>query len=313
MKAVIFGAGGQDGVYLAEWLGTQGIEVTGLSRANGGDVADYAVVECVVRRLRPDYLFHLAARSTTRHDSLFENHATISSGVLNVLEAVRLHAPDCRVFITGSGVQFANAGQPISERDPFAATSPYAVARIHSVYAARYYRTLGVRAYVGYLFHHESPLRGPEHLCMKIAGLAARVRDGAAERIEIGDLTVRKEAGFAGDIVKGIWTLVSQNEIFEAAIGTGTAYSVQEWAEACFARIGRDWRDHVVPRADVFKPEYFILVSDPATIRSLGWRPETTLEKLAEMMVENVFQQGNHLPGSSADRTAPGVTSQMLR
>ena len=91
-------------------------------------------------------IFQLAAASTTRHDALFENHETISTGALNVLEAARLHAPSARVLIVGSGVQFANTGAPISERDAFEASSPYAVARIHSVYAARYFRRLGVRA-----------------------------------------------------------------------------------------------------------------------------------------------------------------------
>jgi GDPmannose 4,6-dehydratase len=285
MKAVIFGAGGQDGVYLAEWLGTQGIDVSGLSRADGGDVADYASVERLVQEHRPGYLFHLAACSTTRHAALFANHAAISTGALNVLEAVRLHAPDCRVFITGSGVQFVNVGQPISERDEFAATSPYAVARIHSVYAARYYRTLGVRAYVGYLFHHESPLRAPGHLCRDIADAVSRIGRGSNERIRIRDLSVRKETAFAGDIVKGIWTLVSQDAVFESAIGTGVAYSVQDWLEVCFRQIGRDWREFVDVDAEGGRGEYKVLVSDPATIFTLGWRPETGQETLARMMI----------------------------
>ena len=285
MKAVIFGASGQDGVHLTELLKTLGIQVVGVSRSNGGDVADYATVEGIVREARPDFLFHLAASSTTRHEALFANHATISTGSLNVLEAVRLHVPECRVFIAGSGVQFVNAGNPISESDPFEATSPYAVARIQSVYAARYYRTLGIKAYVGYLFHHESPLRKSGHLCKAIADAAKRARAGSADRLEIGDVTVRKEAGFAGDIVEGIWTLVSQVDVFEAVIGTGRAHSIQEWIEACFSKAGCDWRDHIIPRADVFKPEYPVLVSDPATIRSLGWSAKTTFDELAEMMM----------------------------
>lgn len=285
MKAVIFGASGQDGVCLTEWLNTCGVEISGFSRANGGDVADYTVVERIIREARPDFLFHLAASSTTRHDALFANHATISTGSLNVLEAVRLHVPECRVFITGSGVQFVNVGKPISEHDSFEATSPYAVARIQSVYAARYYRTLGIKAYVGYLFHHESPLRKSGHLCKAIAEAAKRARAGAADRIEIGDLTVRKEAGFAGDIAEGMWTLVSQDDVFEAVIGTGIAHSIQEWAEICFSKAGCDWRDHIIPRADAFKPEYPVLVSDPTTIRSLGWSAKTTFDELAEMMM----------------------------
>ncbi|HEX9242994.1 MAG TPA: GDP-mannose 4,6-dehydratase [Anaeromyxobacter sp.] len=287
MKALIFGASGQDGHYLGALCRAEGIEPVGISRVSApvrGDVAHRAEVEELVRAHRPAYVFQLAASSTTRHEALFENHETISTGALNVLEAVRLHAPEARVFIAGSGVQFENTGAPISERAPFAATSPYAVARIQSVYAARYFRSLGVRAYVGYLFHHESPLRKPEHVAMKVALAARRIVAGSAERLEIGDLSVAKEWTFAGDIARAIFTLVRQDAAVEAAIGSGEAHPIQEWIERCFAVAGKDWRDHVDVRAG-FVPEYRRLVSDPATIRSLGWAPTVGFEDLARRMV----------------------------
>ena len=133
MNALIFGASGQDGRYLAAECAARGITPVGVSRAGApvrGDVADRAQVLALVRAHRPAYVFHLAAASTTRHEALFENHATIATGALNVLEAVRLEAPAARVFLAGSGVQFVNTGAPISERDPFAPSSPYAVSRI---------------------------------------------------------------------------------------------------------------------------------------------------------------------------------------
>jgi GDPmannose 4,6-dehydratase len=291
MNALIFGATGQDGAYLRARCLSAGMSVQGVSRSPAadcrpGDIADFAVVEALVRESAPGYIFHLAANSTTRHEALFENHATISTGTLNILEAVRRHQPACRVFLTGSGVQFENTGRPISEKDPFAATSPYAVARIQSVYAARYYRQLGIKAYVGYLFHHESPLRKPNHLCKMIAEAVKRIGQGSDERIRLGDISVKKEAAFAGDIVEGIFTLVSQDKIFEATIGTGVAYSIQDWLEVCFAKIGRNWRDHVDVRSDGFRPEYQVLVSDPATILALGWKPKVGFEALAEMMLK---------------------------
>lgn len=288
--AIIFGSNGQDGLFLADVCRKRQIAVIGVSRSGNpevaGDVADFSFVDTLIRERAPDYVFHLAARSTTRHEALFENHATVSTGTLNILEAVRRHHPGCRVFITGSGVQFENRGEPISEKDPFAATSAYAVARIQSAYAARYYRQLGIRAYVGYLFHHESPLRKPEHLCKRIAETVQRVRAGGDERLRLGDISVRKEVGFAGDIAEGIFTLVSQDKVFEATIGTGVAYSIQDWLEVCFGKIGRDWRDFVDVAAGGFTPEYQTLVSNPATIRSLGWHPRVGLDALAEMMLK---------------------------
>ncbi len=283
--SVIFGISGQDGFYLQERLQREGHLVVGVSRSNGGDVSNRCYVNTLIREVRPDYIFHLAANSTTRHEALFENHETISTGTLNILEAAKAHAPASRLFITGSGVQFVNTGCPISEQDAFAPLSAYAVSRIHAVYAARYFRSLGLRAYVGYLFHHESPLRKSGHLCKAIAELAKRAREGSKEQLTVGDASVRKEVGFAGDIAAGIWSLVSQDAVFEAVIGTGRAYSIQDWIEICFSKAGCDWRKHIILRADGFVPEYPVLVSDPATIFSLGWRPVVDIHALAEMMV----------------------------
>jgi len=284
-KCVIFGATGQDGVYLSRLLLAEGHHVIGVSRSSGGDIAQRAAVEALVRETQPDFIFHLAANSTTSHHALFENHETISTGTLNLLEAVRQYVPECRVFITGSGVQFVNREEPISERDEFAPSSAYAVARIQSAYAARYFRKLGVKAYVGYLFHHESPLRQPDHLSKKISNFARHIGQGGRGTLIIGDVSVKKEITFAGDVVAGIWALVNQDKVFEATIGSGIAHTVEEWLKVCFSKVGRDWREFVRVQDDGFVPEYAVLVSDPRTIFSLGWRPRVSVEALAEMML----------------------------
>ena len=288
--ALIFGASGQDAHYLARLCSADGITPVGVSRSTGGDwlvgdVARREEVEALVRAHRPDFIFHLAANSTTRHDALFENHETISTGALNVLEAARTLAPDARVFLSGSGLQFVNRGEPISERDPFDANSPYSVARIQSVYAARYYRRLGLRAYVGYLFHHDSPLRKAHHVSQKIAQAARRIARGSQEVLEIGDITVRKEWAFAGDIAAGMLALVRQDTVFEACIGTGVAHSIEDWLEACFQTLGQDWRAHVRLQ-EGYRAEYPMLVSDPSTMRALGWNPSFNLPQLAALMMD---------------------------
>ncbi len=287
MNALIFGANGQDGLYLGELCRTQGITPIGLSRSGPGqcaDVGDPDQVRDLVRTHRPEYLFHLAAASTTRHEALFENHRTISTGTLNILEAVKVWSPGTRVFLAGSGLQFVNSGRPISENDPFEATSPYAVARIQSVYAGRYYRTLGLAVYFGYLFHHESPYRKPGHVSKMIALAARRIAAGSAETLELGDIGVEKEWTFAGDVAEAMFALVRQDRVFESVIGSGVTYTIRDWLEQCFGLIGRDWRSHVRLR-EGFVPEYRRLVSDPSTIRSLGWRPEVGFTELARLMM----------------------------
>jgi GDPmannose 4,6-dehydratase len=287
VKALVLGANGQDGPYLIEALRGRGVEATGFSRSGPWsrlDVADGEAVSAVIASARPDYVFHLAARSTTRHEALYENHAAISTGCLNVLEAVRAHAPEARVFIAGSAVQFRNVGQPIDETTPFEASSAYAVARIQSVYAARYFRSLGVKAYVGYLFHHESPRRGTGHLSMTIAQAARRIAAGSDETLEIGDPSVIKEWTFAGDTMEAAVMLASQDEVFEAVVGTGDGHSVEQWLEACFSRVNLDWRDHVRLRSG-FHAEYPRLVSRPERLRALGWRARVAFGELASMMM----------------------------
>src|SRR6266403_2349828 len=287
--AIIFGASGQTGSYLIEVLDRRGYDVIGSSRTNSTypiDVSDYGRVQDLVATLRPDLILHLAARSTTRHEALFENHEAVATGTLNILESAYRHVPRARVFITGSGVQFVNVGKPINEETPFEASSPYAVARIGSVYAARYYRRLGLATYVGYLFHHESPLRAPAHISQKIVHAACAIASGEETKLELGDLTVIKEWTFAGDVAEGIFALLQQDQVFEAVIGSGEGYPIQQWVKACFSALGMDWRPHVelVPK---FVPEYRFLVSDPRRILSLGWRPKTSFLELAKMMMQS--------------------------
>jgi GDPmannose 4,6-dehydratase len=288
MNALILGASGQDGYYLAEVLRTHGIEPICVSRTAGDyqlDVADFRAVEQIIASKHPAYIFHLAACSRTQHCELMENHNTISTGTLNVLEAVRVHCRGARVFITGSAVQFENTGAAIDENTPFEGSSPYAVARIQSVYAARYFRTLGLQTYVGYLFHHESPRRGERHVSRIIADAARRVARGDASPLTLGDLSVVKEWTFAGDTVRAMLMLVQQDSIHEAVIGTGEGHSIRDWLDECFSLVGLNWRDYVRERDD-FRAEYHSLVSNPARIKSLGWLPMVGFGELARLVME---------------------------
>lgn len=290
MKALIFGAAGQDGFYLKNLLEEEKVAVIGVSRSAGpyfkGDVGDAEFVSGLIQKERPDYIFHLAANSTTRHDALFENHGTIATGTLNILESALKFSPHSKIFLAGSGLQFVNRGLPIKETDAFDAGSPYAVERIHSVYAARYFRTLGLKVYMGYFFNHDSPLRSERHLNQKIVMAAKRIAAGSGEKIELGDISVRKEFSFAGDIAGAVWQLVKNDTVFEATIGSGQAYSIQDWLDICFDRINVDWKSVILPNL-LWKKEYDILVSDPSTIFGLGWSPRVDIIQLADMMFNN--------------------------
>lgn len=290
VKAMIFGSNGQDGYYLSKLFERKHIEFIRISRKGNavhGDVGDYGFVEKQIKEYQPSYIFHFAAASTTEHLALFENHQTICTGTLNILEAVKIHCPNAKVFIPGSAMQFKNNGLPIDEHASFEASSPYAVARIQSVYAARYYReTFGLQTYVGYFFHHDSPLRTEQHINQKIVKTVNRISAGSIEKLEIGNIEAKKEFNFAGDIIEAVWLLVNQNIVFEAVIGSGIAYAIKEWVEYCFNKINKDWQEHVVIKNN-YHSEYDVLVSNPKLLKSLGWVPEVGFHQLADLMMRD--------------------------
>jgi GDPmannose 4,6-dehydratase len=288
--AVIFGSAGQDGFYLNSLLRNQHILTVNVSRKNSevnGDVSDYKFVSDLIKKHQPDFVFHLAANSTPRHDALFENQRTICDGTLNILESARLNAPSAKIFLSGSALQFRNEGFPINEKTAFEADSAYAVARIQSVYAARYYRkAFGLRAYVGYFFNHDSPFRTEQHVNQKIAKAAKRISLGSKEELVLGNIEVQKEFNFAGDMVEAVWLLVNQEEVSEAVIGSGKAYRILDWLSYCFESVGLNWEEAVVLEENYISP-YQILVSDPKLITDLGWRPMTSMYQLADMMLND--------------------------
>jgi GDPmannose 4,6-dehydratase len=290
MKAIVIGINGQDGYYLGALLKQTSWDVIGVARSEGdwisGDVSSFKFVEELIKKNQPDAVFHLAANSTTKHNVLFENHETISTGSLNILEAVYRHCSHSKVFLSGSAMQFHNTGLPINEQSPFEASSPYSVARIQSVYAARYYRRMGLRTYIGYFFNHESPLRGPRHISRMITDAVKRIELGSDEKISLGDITVKKEWNYAGDFARAISTLISQENIFETVIGCGKAYSIKDWLELCFSSVKKNWTDFVDLKSG-YTPEYKVLVSDPTLLFSLGYKPEVNFEQLAHLMLGN--------------------------
>lgn len=288
MIAIIFGANGQDGFYLQQLLQLNHCKVIPITRREcclHVDISSYSAVADIIKLNKPDFVFHLAANSTTNHSALFENHSTICLGTLNILEAVKNHSPGTKVFISGSGLQFKNEERPITEGDDFEARDAYSVSRISSVYAARYFRSLGIKTYVGYFFNHESPRRTERHMTKKISEAAKRISKGSTESLEIGDVSVIKEYTYAGDIVKAIWVFVMQERIYEANLGSGLGYSISDWLQMCFGMIDKDWRNYVTLGTN-FRSEYKQLVCDPSLIFSLGWRPEVSLEQLAKIMMD---------------------------
>jgi GDPmannose 4,6-dehydratase len=292
MKAIVFGCNGQDGYYLTKLLNKKNIEVIAVNRPESQhdtDITDYKSVSSLVRAAKPDFIFHFAADSTTKHDAIFDNDKVISLGTINILEAVKNFSPTSRVFISGSGLQFENQGRPISESDAFQARDPYSMSRIHSVYAARYYRKFGLKIYIGYFFTHDSPRRTEIRVAKKITNFVSQIDKWGENKLLLGNIDVIKEWTFAADTVEAVYMFVNQDQIFEAVIGSGIGYSIKEFVEVAFSEVGKDWNDYVSVQTN-FTPEYNILVSNPSLIFSLGWHPRTSMQELACMMIHEVSE-----------------------
>lgn len=159
----------------------------------------------------------------------FENEKIIASGTINILESCRLHVPNSKIFISGSGLQFKNNGTPISEKIPFEARDPYSCHRISSAYTARYYRTLGMQVYIGYFFNHDSPRRSTRHLAKKITDYVKMADSLKHTKLSIGNVDVVKEWTFADDIVEAVFMFVNQDEFYEAVLGSGLGYSISNF------------------------------------------------------------------------------------
>lgn len=288
---MIFGISGQDGYYLKQLLINEGIEVIGVSRSNInyviGNVADYSFVEELIKKHQPTYIFHLAADSTTQHVAMFENYQSISTGTINILEAVYKFSKLSKVFISGSGLQFINNSVPIKETDPFVADDSYSMARIQSVYACRYYRSIGINVYIGYFFNHDSPLRSERHVNKKITMAARRIANGQTEKLLLGDISIQKEFAYAGDIVKAMWLFINNDSVFETVIGSGNAYPLSYWIDFCFSYYKLNWEDHTIIDKGFASP-YKILVSNPTTLHAMGWQPQVNIDELAQMMLNDV-------------------------
>lgn len=286
-KAIIFGSNGQDGYFLKKLLDSNNIITIQVSRKNSdiiGNVSDFKFVKEIIKENKPEYIFHFAADSLIDHSSIFSNNESIVSGTLNILEASRLNSNKSRIFISGSAIQFINHGLPISEKDEFNISNSYSLMRVQSVLTARYYRDLfNLKIYIGYLFNHDSEIRSEYYINQKITQTVLRIKNGSNEKLHIDDPYYTKEFNYAEDIVEAIWMLVNQDKVNESTIGCGKAYSILDWIKICFEIAKLNYKEHTVLKKKEIESQ--ILVSNPKTIHSIGWKPKKAFFDLAKIMM----------------------------
>ena len=308
-RALVTGLTGQDGSFLAELLLAEGYAVTGVVRgwpraslgaaehlrgrvdAVPGELLDPGGLRAAVEEVRPHELYHLAAPSfvpaSWEHPA--EACAAIVDATAALLEAVREVQPAIRVFVASTGAIFGDAGEsPQREETCCRPESPYAIAKLaaqHLVGAMRAHD--GVCACSGILYNHESERRPEQFVTRKLTRAAAAVELGLASEVAVGDLDAVRDWSFAGDLMRGAWLMLQQDEPQDLILSSGVPHTVAEWARAAFACVGRDADDHVRVASELVRtPEATPMVGDSRRARErLGWRPSIDFEQLVERMV----------------------------
>ena len=316
--ALITGITGQDGYYLAELLHKKGYEVYGLIRGQQnpkrtrleqeqpfiklieGDLTDPASLIKAIELSKPDEIYNLGAVSHVGYS--FKTPQLVADvtakGVLNMLEAIRqtggtktmrfYQASTSEMF---GGMNYNRPGKGYDEDALFHPRSPYGVAKLYGHWITRNYReSYGMHASCGILFNHEGPRRGLEFVTRKISNGVARIHLGKQSQIELGNLNAKRDWGYAGDYVEGMWLMVQQDKPDDYVMATGEMHSIKEFLDLAFKQVGiDDWHPYVKQNQALIRPaEVDVLYGNPAKAeRELGWKRHVNFPELVKMMVEN--------------------------
>ncbi|MEM1333027.1 MAG: GDP-mannose 4,6-dehydratase [Actinomycetota bacterium] len=318
-KAFITGITGQDGQHLAEFLHGKGYDVYGMVKGQNnpraakvqeempyvelvsGDLADLPSLVSALQQVQPDEVYNLGAISFVALSfSQPELTANITGlGVLRMLEAIRMvggteHNP-IRFYQASSSEMFGQVREtPQNELTPFHPRSPYGCAKVfgHDI-VVNYRESYGLHASSGILFNHEGPRRGIEFVTRKVTNAVARIKLGLQHELVLGNMDSKRDWGYAGDYVRGMWMMLQQDEPGDYVLATGETHTIEEFVEMAFAEVGiSDWRSHVRQDPKFFRPaEVDLLIGDASKAKTeLGWEPEVDFPGLVKMMVAHDLQ-----------------------
>jgi GDPmannose 4,6-dehydratase len=316
-RALITGITGQDGSYLAELLLSKGYEVYGMTRRAStfntsridhlykdphdrdvrlrlvyGDLSDSSSLNQIIKTIRPHEVYNLGAQSHVRTSFDIPEYTidVTGLGTVRLLEAIRETGVKTKFYQASSSELFGSVREtPQRETTPFYPRSPYACAKALAFYATVNYReAYGLFACNGILFNHESPRRGETFVTRKITCAVANILAGRQRKLYLGNLDAKRDWGFAGDYVEGMWLMMQHSQPDDYVLATGEAHSVREFLEEAFSYVGLDWHEYVETDPRYFRPtEVDLLLGDATKARGrLGWRPKVGFSALVRMMVD---------------------------
>lgn len=310
MRALICGVGGQDGAYLSKLLLDKGYEVIGASRdamaSSFGNlrrlgirdqvtttsmaVSDFRSVLQNLDKHRPDEIYNLAGQSSVglSFEQPVETMESIAIGTLNLLEAIRFYGKSIRFYNAGSSECFGDTDAiPANEATPFKPRSPYAVAKAsaHNL-VANYREAYSLYACTGILFNHESPLRPERFVTQKIVRTAARVASGSNEKLEMGNIDIQRDWGWAPEYVEAMWKMLQLDDPQDFVIATGRTVSLEFFIGQAFQFFGLNYKDYLVVNPNFYRPtDIHIGSGDPSKANELlDWRAQVNIETVIENM-----------------------------
>jgi GDPmannose 4,6-dehydratase len=315
LKAFVTGITGQDGSYLTELLINKGYEVHGLVRRAStynrqridhlrkkdfplflhyGDMGDSSSIAKLLYRIEPDEIYNLAAQSHVRVSFDIPEYTGDVCGIgtarlLDVIVEAKAHR-HVKFYQASTSELFGQVIEtPQSETTPFNPRSPYACAKAYAHYLTINYRqAYGLHASCGILFNHESPRRGESFVTRKITLSAARIKLGLQKKLVLGNIDAKRDWGYAPEYVVGMWKMLQQKQPDDYVLATGETWSVREFLEEAFRCIGMNWQDFV-EHDDLYErpTEVDLLLGNPAKAqKQLGWKAQTKLHDLVQIMVE---------------------------
>ena len=316
MKKIAFVTGmtGQDGPYLAKLLLEKGYHVIGLVKRYSspnlenikflgiendiemitGDITDDGNMNHLIKTLRPNEFYNLAAQSFVGASWDLNKVTTEVNAVgpLNILNAIKQHSPDTKYYQASTSEMYGNGinSNKQNEQTPFHPRSPYGVAKLYAHWITINFReSYSLHASTGILFNHESPIRGKEFVTRKITDGVARIKLGLKDKIVLGNLEAKRDWGFAGDYVEAMWLMLQQSEPGDYVIATGEQHSIKELLQLAFESVGiTDWQQYVESDPKFKRPaELHSLCGDSTKAEKiLGWQRKTDFKTLVGMMVE---------------------------
>jgi GDPmannose 4,6-dehydratase len=313
-KALITGINGQDGSYLAEFLLDKGYEVWGTLKRNSvsenqtsrlgevysklkleyADLTDLSSLIRVISLCHPDEIYNLAAQSHVRisFDQPLYTANTTGIGALNLLEAVKLTKPDCKIYQASSSEMFGNTIDSDGfqrETTAMNPVSPYGCAKVFAYNISRNYRK-SYRMFIsnGILFNHESPRRGTNFVTNKVCKEAVKIKLGLSNELKLGNLDATRDWGHAKDYVKAMWEILQLDEPDDFVCSTGVSHSVRELVNYVFTRLGLHWSEYVKTDYKFLRPEELNnLKGNSSKLRKeTGWKPKYTFESMLDEMIE---------------------------